>query len=40
MPGDFIPVYNTEFNLAGLKAKYPENFENTMEFFHGAVSFS
>ena len=40
-PGDFIPFYDGYFNdISTLKEKYPDNFENAMKFFHGAVSFS
>ena len=38
-PGDFIIIYNGQFlDLDGIKEKHPENFEDTMEFFHGALT--
>ena len=40
-PGDFIPIADGYFDdISHLKEKYPNDFENTMKFFHGAVSFS
>ena len=40
-PGDYIPIYNGRlFDIPALIDKYSENFEETMKFFQGSISYS